>query len=128
MTDEFEKKIAHIRLESDMQMAAMRHGPTFDAAWQHFSPSCPEWCGRVSWYRVMSARSPGEEMVRWFNERRIMHETGGDPNAFRMRVAQQLLQDPEFLAYMQQQAGGMPPPNAAAAAAAAACRPDAATR
>ena len=65
----------------------------------------------------MNARSPGEEMVRWFNERRIMHETGGDLDAYRMRVAQQLLQDPEFLAHVQQcmQSGG----SAAAAAAAA---------
>ena len=107
-----EQKTAHIRLESDMQMAAMRHGPMFDAAWQHFHQSCQNGADPVSWFRVMNARSPGEEMVRWFNERRILHETGGDVNAYRMRVAQQLLQDPEFLAYMQQNAGQMPPPNA----------------
>jgi hypothetical protein len=72
MTDEFEKKIAHMRLDSDMQMAAMRHGPTFDAAWQHFHQTVQNGADGVSWYRVMSARSPGEEMVRWFNERRML--------------------------------------------------------
>jgi hypothetical protein len=105
-----EQKTAHIRLESDMQMASMRHGQMFDAAWQHFFQSCQNGADPVSYFRVMNARSPGEEMVRWFNERRIMHETGGDLNAFRNRVAQQLLQDPEFLAYMQQNGGSMPPP------------------
>lgn len=100
-----EQKTAHIRLESDMQMAAMRHGQLFDYAWQHFHQTCQNGQDPVAWFRVMNARSPGEEMVRWFNERRLLHESGGDVNAFRMRVAQQLLQDPEFLAYMQTNAG-----------------------
>jgi hypothetical protein len=100
-----EAKTAHIRLESDMQMAAMRHGQLFDYAWQHFHQTCQNGQDPVAWFRVMNARSPGEEMVRWFNERRLLHESGGDVNAFRMKVAQQLLQDPEFLAYMQTNAG-----------------------
>jgi hypothetical protein len=113
LQEETRKEIANLRLESDMQLAAMRHGPMFDHAWQHFFQSCQNGADPVSYFRVMNARSPGEEMVRWFNERRIMHETGGDINVYRHRVAAQLLQDPEFLAYMQQQqSGAMPPPNA----------------
>jgi len=110
MQDEYRKELANVKLETDMQMASMRHGQLFDAAWQHFNASCQNGADPVSYFRVINARSPGEEMVRWFNERRVMHETGGNVEAYRMRVAQQLLQDPEFLAYMQQQQGGGMPP------------------
>ena len=112
MQDEYRKEIANVRIETDMEMASMRHGPLFQAAWNHFLASCQNGADPVSYFRVINARSPGEEVVRWFNERRIMHETGGDINAYRNRVAQQLLQDPNFLAYMQQQqqnGGGVPP-------------------
>jgi|SRR6188508_2300066 len=112
MQDEYRKELANLRVETDMEMASMRHGPLFQAAWNHFLASCQNGADPVSYFRVINARSPGEEVVRWFNERRIMHETGGDINAYRNRVAQQLLQDPNFLAYMQQQqanGGPMPP-------------------
>jgi len=95
-----EKKLANIQLNFDMQLASMRHGPMFDHAWQHFYASCQNGADPVSYFRVMNARSPGEEMVRWFNERRLMHETGGNLDAFRERVIQE---------YLQQQGGVMPP-------------------
>ena len=108
-----ERKLANMQLNFDMQLASMRHGPLFDQAWQHWSQTVADRKDPVSYYRVMNARSPGEEMVRWFHERYVMHETGGDLNAFRQRVASELLQDPQFLAYMQNvQNGSMPPPQA----------------
>lgn len=111
MQDEYRKELANVKLETDMSMASMRHGPMFDAAWNHFLASCQNGADPVSYFRVINARSPGEELVRWFNERRVMHEVGGDIDQYRMRVAQQLLQDPQFLAHMQQhmQNGGAPP-------------------
>jgi hypothetical protein len=105
-----EKKLANIQLNFDMQLASMRHGPVFDHAWQHFYASCEGGKDPVSYFRVMNARSPGEEMVRWFSERRLMHETGGNLDAYRQRILQEALQDPEFLAQLQQQGGGMRPP------------------
>jgi hypothetical protein len=96
-----EKKLADIQLNFDMQLASMRHGPAFDHAWQHFFATCQNGADPVSYFRVMNARSPGEEMVRWFNERRLMHETGGDLEAYRQRIIQE---------YQQQQGGAMPPP------------------
>ena len=113
MQNEYRKEIANVQLETDMQMASMRHGPLFDAAWQHFHASCQDGADPVSYFRVMNARSPARKMVvRWFNERRVMHETQGDINGYRHRVAQQLLQDPDFLAHAAQllQNGGVPPP------------------
>lgn len=104
----YEKKIADVQLNFDMQLASMRHGPAFDAAWQHFYASCQNGADPVSYFRVMNARSPGEEMVRWFHERRLMHETGGNLDAYRQRVLQEALQNPEFMAQLQQQ-GGTPP-------------------
>jgi hypothetical protein len=105
-----EKKLANIQLNFDMQLASMRHGPTFDQAWQHFYASCQNGADPVSYFRVMNARSPGEEMVRWFNERRLMHETGGNLDAYRQRILQEAMQDPEFMAQLQQQGGAMRPP------------------
>ena len=105
-----EKKLANIQLNFDMQLASMRHGPMFDAAWQHFYASCQNGADPVSYFRVMNARSPGEEMVRWFNERRLMHETGGNLDAYRQRILQEALQNPEILAQIQQRQGGIPQP------------------
>ena len=103
-----ERKLADMQLNFDMQLASMRHGPAFDAAWQHFFATCQGGADPVSYFRVMNARSPGEEMVRWFNERRLMHETGGNLEAYRERILQEALQDPQFLARLQQQ--GIAPP------------------
>lgn len=97
----YEKKIADVQLNFDMQLASMRHGPAFDAAWQHFYASCQNGADPVSYFRVMNARSPGEEMVRWFHERRLMHETGGNLDAYRNRILQEALQNPEFMAQLQ---------------------------
>ena len=95
-----EKKLADIQLNFDMQLASMRHGPAFDAAWQHFFATCQGGADPVSYFRVMNARSPGEEMVRWFHERRMLHETGGNLDAYRQRIIEE---------YLQQQGGGMSP-------------------
>lgn len=103
-----EKKLADIQLNFDMQLASMRHGPAFDAAWQHFYASCQNGADPVSYFRVMNARSPGEEMVRWFHERRLMHETGGNLEAYRNRILQEALQNPEFMARLQANGGAMP--------------------
>jgi hypothetical protein len=103
-----EKKLADIQLNFDMQLASMRHGPAFDAAWQHFFATCQGGQDPVSYFRVMNARSPGEEMVRWFNERRLMHETGGNLDAYRQRILEEALQNPEFMARLQAQGGVVP--------------------
>jgi len=105
-----EKKLANIQLNFDMQLASMRHGPMFDQAWQHFYASCEGGKDPVSYFRVMNARSPGEEMVRWFNERRLMHETGGNLDAYRQRILQEAMQNPEFMAQLQAQGMGRPGP------------------
>src|SRR6188768_1263240 len=105
-----ERKLANIQLNFDMQLASMRHGPMFDHAWQHFYASCQNGADPVSYFRVMNARSPGEEMVRWFNERRLMHETGGNLDAYRQRILEEALQNPEYLARLQQQGGMMQRP------------------
>jgi hypothetical protein len=104
-----ERKLADMQLNFDMQLASMRHGSAFDAAWQHFYASCQGGQDPVSYFRVMNARSPGEEMVRWFHERRLMHETGGNLDAYRERILQEALQNPEILARLQQQGGLVPP-------------------
>ena len=102
-----EQKTAHIRLESDMQMAAMRHGQVFDAAWQTFNQACQNGADPVSYFRVMNSRSPGEEMVRWFNEQRIMTATRGDLDGFVRYILTRAQSEPEFVS---QVLGGMPPP------------------
>ena len=98
-----EKKLADIQLNFDMQLASMRHGPMFDAAWQHFFATCQEGRDPVSYFRVMNARSPGEEMVRWFHERRMLHETGGNLDAYRQRIIDEYLQQQGGVAPSQQQ-------------------------
>jgi hypothetical protein len=55
----------------------------------------------------MSSPSPGQEIVRWHQERQIFQETGGDLNAYRERLREELRQEMAN--------GGQPTPRAAAA-------------
>ena len=93
-----DEKVAHMRLESDMQLNAMRFGPMFGHAFEQFKQACDGGRDPVSYFRVMNSRSPGEEMVRWFNERRILEATRGDLDGFVRHVVGRAQSDPEFFA------------------------------
>lgn len=85
----FATELAGVRLEFDLDRAASRHGvdnfqPAFDAFMaQVGNPEKPD---PLTYQRIMSASSPGEEIVQWHREQSVMREVGNDPSAYRERM------------------------------------------
>jgi hypothetical protein len=46
--------------------------------------------------RIYDAPNPGRAIMRWYGEQKILHEMGGDPSAYRQKVAREIMSDPEF--------------------------------
>jgi|SRR5215469_1745623 len=81
-------------------------------------------------FRVMSQVNPFAAAVEWRRSRQMMSEVGNDPRAYRERLREELLQDPEFLGRAVEaaraQASGRPitvPPRVAQRAAPQPMRP-----
>jgi hypothetical protein len=81
-------------------LAVSTHGQdAVDAAQKAFDE---EWSGgrmdRAENFRVMSQPNPFMAAVEWHRNRTVLSEVGNDPAAYRQRLADELLQNPEFLA------------------------------
>jgi len=46
--------------------------------------------------RMQQSRDPGETLIEWHRERKTQAEIGGDLNAYKERLRQEALKDPEF--------------------------------
>jgi hypothetical protein len=46
--------------------------------------------------RIINSGNPGKALMRWHGEREAVRETGGDLSAYRQRVLDEALSDPEF--------------------------------
>lgn len=71
------QQITQLKVNHDFGLAQMRHGETFDKAWE-------AWYGRVgtgqdatTYFTVMNSSSPGEAMVQWY-KRHLRDERIGD--------------------------------------------------
>jgi hypothetical protein len=50
-----------------------------------------------TYHRAMKSHDPYGVIAGWFHERTVLHQVGGDLNAFRKREREEALKDPEFL-------------------------------
>lgn len=51
----------------------------------------------ATYNRAMKSHDPYGVIAGWFHERSVLHEVGGDLNAFRKREREEALKDPEYL-------------------------------
>ena len=102
------REIAQTELKADMRVAALQHGPAFREAWAAFYRQCDGGRDPVTYFRVMNAPSPGEELVQWHRERQIVEQTGGDIGRYRERVLEEALRDEAFLSRIAERVGGVP--------------------
>ncbi len=49
-----------------------------------------------AYQQAMSSHDPYGVIVRWHNERQVVQSTGGDLNAYRQRILDEALRDPEY--------------------------------
>lgn len=92
VTQSFATQLATVRLEQDLNLAEIRHGSdVFKTAFEAYMGSVQDGSNPALYQRVMASQSPGEEIVRWHREHSLLQETGGDVNAFRERIRQEIL-------------------------------------
>jgi len=85
----------------------MRHGESFHTAFAAFMQQVGNGQDRRTYERVMTADSPGEEIVKWHREQDLFQRTGGDLSAFEQKLREQILAELQG----QQQDGGQPQPS-----------------
>lgn len=61
--------------------------------------------------RIQNARSPFRELVRLYDERQTLQQIGGDLNAYRSKVRDEALNDPEFMKMVAEKLRGQPQAN-----------------
>lgn len=101
----FAEQVAQVRLEGDLNIASIRHGDTFNEAFQAFIGQVGSGQDKDTYFRVMNAPSPGEEIVKWFKQSSVLREVGEDPAAYRQRLRDEMLNDPEVAAQFAQKFG-----------------------
>lgn len=102
------------RRETSLQSAHRTYGKEFEEAYataqQKIDPSLKS--------LMQNSRDPGETLIKWHREQKLLQEVGTDPNSWREKEAERLLNDPAFLekaiakaasaAQQQQPSGGKP--------------------
>ena len=90
--DELREEIIAERREESLQRAAEAHPEEFKAAYtaaqQAVDPALRA--------RMQSSRDPGKTLLEWHREQKTRQEIGGDLNAYKQRLRNEALKDPEF--------------------------------
>ena len=86
-------QLSQMTIQHDMSLASIRHQDIWPDAWNAWFGHVSQQQDPVTYFRVMNAASPGEELVSWFKEQRMRQEIGDDPQAYRERLRQELLQE-----------------------------------
>jgi hypothetical protein len=94
----FQEGMRQVALDFDLRLAETKHGETFQKAWEAFLGAVGTGQNPQLYHQVMTARSPGEEIVSWFRRDQVLREVGNDPAAYRQKLADELLNDQGFVA------------------------------
>ena len=91
--------------------AAEQHGDKFNEAFKELSGLNPADPANVALaQRIFFAPNPGREVMKWHQQQSLMRDIGSDPAAYRERMRQELLADPDFrkelISGMRQDASG----------------------
>jgi hypothetical protein len=92
MEKRFEERLVNERREFSLHAARKANPQEFDqayaAAQQLVDPALRA--------RMQQAADPGETLIGWFRELKMKHEVGNDLTAYRKKISDENLADPEF--------------------------------
>lgn len=90
--EEIRNELLAERREESLQNAAEKYGDEFKAAYaaaqQNIDPGLRA--------RMQAARNPGETLIAWHRENQQRAEIGNDLTAYKQRLREEALKDPEF--------------------------------
>ena len=104
------------RLNMNFDMYEEIHGEKFTKAYDAVLSEAQRGNTAVRDY-LISQRNPGRAIMQWYRQNETLHTVGNDPEAYRAKVKEELLNDPEFVAQMQERmrasamGGGQQKPN-----------------
>jgi hypothetical protein len=92
MERRFEERLTAERRESSLQRARWNYKEEFDQAYE----AAQKYVDPGLRARMQQSSDPGETLMGWFRELRIRAEVGNDPAAYRKKLRDEALKDPEF--------------------------------
>jgi hypothetical protein len=105
LRSEFAQQLATQQLNFSLSRAHDRHGEVFEKAYEALVTEGQRGNGAI--VRDLTSRpNPGEAIVTWHKQQMLLRETNGDLDAYKSRVREELLQDPEFLKQAMETARG----------------------
>lgn len=94
------------RREDSLRSAHGKYGNEFEEAYK----AAQDRIDPALKAKMQASRDPGETLIQWHREQKVMREVGNDPNAWLEKKLQERLKDPEFLAKAVELARGSAPP------------------
>lgn len=96
LKDDFDKERRADRLNFSMALAQTKHGEVFDKAYEAILAE--KNAGNMQLvHQLTSGPNPGEAIVQWHRNQMVLKEVGSDPAAYRQKMRDELLKDPEFI-------------------------------
>jgi hypothetical protein len=92
---EFQDTLEQFRIDQSLELARVRHGEVFDKAFAEIKTAAEK--DPALNQRIFASRNIGEAIVGWYKEQTALKEIGPDPVAYKQRLREDLLKDPEFL-------------------------------
>lgn len=92
MERRFEARLANERRELSLQNARKVYKEEFDQAYE----AAKQLVDPGLRARMQQSSDPGETLIGWFRELKMRVEIGNDPAAYRKKISDDLLKDPEY--------------------------------
>lgn len=96
MEASFEAKRAEDRLNFNLGLAHVRYGEKFEQAYEALLTAAQSGNRQIV-PQLTSQPNPGEAIVRWWSDQQTLKEVGNDPAAYKQKLKDEFLKDPEFL-------------------------------
>lgn len=97
------EKLRAMEANFSLRLAHYKHGDTFTEAFKEVMQRSLQDPMRQ---QVIQSPDPGETLVQLYQRERTLREVGTDPAAFRQKVMEDALNDPQFLAQALEKAKG----------------------
>jgi len=88
----FEERLVNERREFSLSMAKRTYKEEFDEAYA----TAQKYVDPALRARMQQSSDPGETLIAWFRDLKVRAEVGNDTAAYRQRVRDEAMKDPEF--------------------------------
>jgi hypothetical protein len=103
---ESEAQLRAFKAETSLEKAHEKHGEVFEKAYDTLMQMA-EQGNRGPAQAVANSPNPGKALVDWYQREQVLAQVGTDPAAYRTKVTEELLSDPQFLAKAIEKAKGV---------------------